>query len=307
MKTVILYLQDKKVIYQIKGKGVEEGEFDIGEAEAFLEKNRPDILNIILAKPHLIFRRIEFPFRNKKKIQMVIPSEIEETLPESPDNFVFSFDFIHTDKNKTVVNVYAIPSTIFNFWDKEAKKYRARAFFFSDTLLFHQFLRQHTNGKKQIGIYEDSGYLVLNITEDGVLTGSYSYFIEQSTLAESMALVNEILSNKNIPVFICAEQNIKQGLSIEKERVRYIDLPVGMNRKYLFHYLSSFKMFRRMFSSVKDTREKKFPVVTSILVLIFLIFSFISFAPYIKITEKQKKLEGIDNEMKQIFLSTFPD
>ncbi|MDD3726164.1 MAG: hypothetical protein PHI44_03100, partial [Candidatus Ratteibacteria bacterium] len=103
------------------------------------------------------------------------------------------------------------------------------------------------------------------------------------------------------------EQNMKQELAIEKERVRYIDLPVGMNRKYLFHYLSSFKMFRMMFSSVKDTREKKFPVVTSILVLIFLIFSFISFAPYIKITERQKKLEGIDNEMKQIFLSTFPD
>ena len=307
MRICTFYLLGEKVIYRITGTKIEEGELNSNEVETFLEKNRPDTLNIITSKPHLIFRRIEFPFRSRRKIHMVISSEIEETLPESIDKFYFSFDFFSPDKNKTIVNVYAIPSALYNLWSNLAKKYRAKLYFFADTLLFYRFLSQSIDEKDYIAIYTEGEYLLLNIIENGIITGSYSYELTQSAEAENIALIKEILEKKKFPVFICASQEIGPKLGVSEEKVRYISLPAGMEKKYLFHHLSSLRTFRKLFLPLKLSGGKKIPVSSIVSLFIFLIMSFLLFSPYFKVIEKQKELTRIDEEMKKIFASTFPD
>jgi len=238
---------------------------------------------------------------------MVISSEIEETLPESIDKFYFSFDFFSPDKNKTIVNVYAIPSALCDFWSNLAKKYRAKLFFFADAPLFYQFLAQSIDEKNYIAIYTEGEYLLLNVIENGILTGSYSCELTQSTEAENIALIKEILEKKKFPVFICASQEIRIKIGIREENVRYISLPAGMKKKYLFHHLSSLRTFKRIFLPLKLSGGKKIPVSSIVSLFIFIIISFLLFSPYFKVIEKQKELNRIDEEMKQIFVSTFPD
>jgi len=307
MRICTFYLQDKKVIYRITGKNIEEGEFNSSEVEAFLEKVRPDVLNVIISKPQLIFRKIEFPFRNKRKVYIVLPSEIEDTLPEGPDNFLFSFDFLPLEKNRTMVNVYAIPTALFNYWDNLAKKYRANLYLFSDALLFYQFLKQSTDEKSYVAIYVEDNYVLLNIVEDGILAGSYSFEFTPALRSESITLIKGILGKKDFSVFICAPQEIKEELAIGEEKVRYINLPAGMEKRYLFHHLSSVKALRSVFRPLKLSGGKKLPVSSIVLLLVFLIVSFLSFSPFLKVVEKQKQLRHIQEEMKQIFISTFPD
>ncbi|NLG11636.1 MAG: hypothetical protein GX554_01170, partial [Elusimicrobia bacterium] len=112
MSVGIFYWLGEKIVYRITGVDTEAGEFNVDEIEAFLEKKRLDVLNVIISKPQLVFRRMEFPFRSRRKINMVMPSEMEDTFPESIDRFFFSFDFAQPEKNRTIVNVYAIPFTL---------------------------------------------------------------------------------------------------------------------------------------------------------------------------------------------------
>ncbi|MCM8761753.1 MAG: hypothetical protein NC905_03395 [Candidatus Omnitrophica bacterium] len=307
MRICSFYLQGEKVIYRLTGTKVEEGDINSGEVESFLDKNRPDMLNIIISKPQIIFRRIEFPFTNRKKIHMIIPSELEETLPESIDKLDFSFDFFSLYRNKTIVNVYAIPSELCNFWSSQAKKYRAKLYFFADTLLFYQFLTQSIDKENYIAIYREGEYLLLNIIENKTLTGSYSWELTQSTEAENIALIKEILEKKNFPLFICASQEIGRELGISGEKVQYISLPTGMEKRYLFHHLSSLRVFRRPFLPLKLSSSKKISVFGIALLFGFLIISFLLFSPYLKVIDKQKKLTRIEEDMRQIFASAFPD
>jgi len=307
MRICTFYLQDKKVIYRITGKGIEYGELNSNEIDAFLDKNHPDILNVIISKPQLIFRRIELPFRNRRKIFLVIPSEIEDTLPEGSDNFLFSFALFPSERNRTMVNVYAIPSALFSHWNNLARKYRAHLYLFSDALLFYHFLKQSTDEKNYISIYVEDNYLLLNIIEEGILAGSYSFELTPSVRSESITLIKGILGKKDFPVFICAAPEIKEELAIGEEKVRYVHLPAGMEKRYLFHHLSSVRAFRSVFRPLKLSGGRKLPVSSIVLLLVFLIFSFLSFSPYFRVVEKQKELRHIEEEMKQIFTSTFPD
>ncbi|MCX8082811.1 MAG: hypothetical protein N3D17_05395 [bacterium] len=307
MKICTLYLKYEKVIYRITGTNIEEGAFNSEEVEAFLDKNRPDILNIIISKPHLIFRRVEFPFRNKRKIRMVIPSEIEETLPDNIDNFLFSLDFFPLNKNGMVVNIYGVPSVLIDFWRNIANKHRTKLYFFLDTLLLLQFLKQSTDEKNHISIYEEEEYILLNIVENGILTGSYSYHLTGAENLENTELIKEIINKKGLPLFICGPGVKTKELAISEKNIRYLDLPRDISKKYLFHYLASIKAFKRDFLSLKHSIGIKIPVSDVAIFVVFLFISFFSFSPYFKVVEKQKEIRGIEEEMKQIFVSTFPD
>ncbi|MCM8760211.1 MAG: hypothetical protein NC832_00605 [Candidatus Omnitrophica bacterium] len=308
MSICIFYLQGEKVIYRLRGtKKIEEGDITGSEIEAFLEKNRPDILNIIISKPHIIFRQIEFPFTNRRKIYMVLPSELEETLPEGLDRLYFSFDFYSPNKNKAIVNVYGIPSVVCDFWNNLAKKYKAKLYFFVDTLLFHQFLAQSVDKKNYIAIYREGEYLLLNIIENKILTGSYSWELTPSTEAEDLPLIKGIFKKKGLPVFICSSQQTDRELGISGDKVQYISLPAGIEKRYLFHHLSSLRVFKRPFLPLKLSSSKKIPVSGLALLFVFLMISFLLSFPYLKVIEKQKELTRIEEDMKQVFTSAFPD
>lgn len=306
MKVVTLYQCDEKLIYRIEGKVREEGEFNIGELEAFLEKSRPEIINVILAKPQIIFRRIEFPFKSRRKIQMVIPSEMEETLPEGLENFLFSINFFSKGKGETVVNIYAIHITLFNFWSNLAKKYKAKIFFFSDTLLLFNLLKQYTDGKNHIVIYKSGDYILINVVENGIIVGSYSFTLSQTGKAETIGLIRGILEQKNFPVLICGDRDAQRELEIGRDNVSLINLPYEIEPRYLFHTIVSKKLRMRFIPLVIST-PRKVSVASAILFLVFLVFSLLSISPYFKIAEKQRELDNLNNEMKQIFTSTFPD
>lgn len=307
MKICTFYLQQERVIYKIVGAQSETGRININEIEAFLEKQHPDVMNVIISKPYLLFRKIEVPFRNKRKIDMVIPSEIEDTLPESIDNFYFSFDIFPLERNRTVVNVYAVPSTVVSFWNNLAKKYRVKMYFFSDTLLFYHFLKQSTDEKNYIAIYTDQEYLLLNIIEEGILTGVYSYQLIEQTRGESIALIKGILEKKDFPLFICGPQGAREELAVEEAKVHHINLPADIDIGYLFHHLAYPRRYRRIFLPLKYSVRKRIPASDIGLFVSFLIISFFFVSPYFKIAEKQKEMNKIEQEMRRIFSSTFPD
>lgn len=307
MSVGIFYWLGEKIVYRITGVDTEAGEFNVDEIEAFLEKKRLDVLNVIISKPQLVFRRMEFPFRSRRKINMVMPSEMEDTFPESIDRFFFSFDFAQPEKNRTIVNVYAIPFTLLDIWNKQAKKHKAKVHFFSDTIIFHQFVKQSVEEKNYIAIYSEGEYLLLNLIENGVLTGSYSYVFTEAAKAESIALINGILEKKDFTVFICASQERENELRIKEENLRQITLPAEMERRYLFHFLSPVKKFKRTFLPLSFPSGKKIPVAFIALFAAFLIISLVSSLPYFKAVEREKEVNRIEEEMRQIFTETFPD
>lgn len=308
MKTVTFYLQQEGIIYTVNGTlGKKQGVLSEKEVEQFLSDNPPGVLNVVLPKPELTFRKLEFPFANRRNIKLVMPQELENILPETPENYHYYFEFNPAGKGKTAVNVYAVKNTVCSFWKNLVKKYNSKVFFFSDTVLFHLFLKQHTAEKNHIGIYGIRNYLLINMTEDGTLSGSYSYDFKTSEAGRIKELLSDVLSRKELRVFVFAEEGVKKEIEVPAERLQEIRSLPQIEKRFLFHNLLTVNPYKKPLQLKKLHHGKKFPVYDIVLLSVFLIVSVLSLSPYFRMPAKQRRINELSRKMDETFLAACPE
>ncbi|MBN1445990.1 MAG: hypothetical protein JW957_07790 [Candidatus Omnitrophica bacterium] len=307
MTTVTFYIQKDGIIYKLNGgKGAEQGKIQNADAESFLSQKKPGRLNVILPKPELIFRKIQFPFSGRRKINLVLPSELENMLPEDPLSYRYSFEFFYAGKNRTDVNVYAIQEITCSYWKNLAKKHGAKLSFFSDALLFNGLLNQYTAEKNHIAVYGIEDYLLVNITENGIPSGFYSYDFKPSGNAEVRELIKDIISRKDLPVFVYAEDRIKQEFLPAGTKINTMEILPGIEKQFLFHSLASVKAFKKL-QPAKLSHVKKLPVYGMALAGILLIASILSFSTYLRASGKQRQIDKLNADMNGMFAAAFPE
>jgi hypothetical protein len=308
MKTVTFYLQQDRVVYLLDGaQSRKQGVLQIKEAEVFLSENSPDILNVILPKPDIFFRKIEFPFTNRKNIKLVLPQEMENVLPEKPESYYYFFEFSYAVKGKTTVNVYAVREADHDFWKNLAQKYNSKLFFYFDTLLFHLFLRQQTAEKNYIGIYGIHDYLLINLTKDSINAGSYSSYFKGSEAVVIKELISDVLVRNDLQIFVFAEESIREKIDAPAEKIRDIKFLPDVEKPFLFHNLLDTKIYRKPLQLRKLTSHKKAPVYNIILLSVFLVFSILLWSPYFHIPAKKRQFNEISDRMNKTFLSVCPE
>lgn len=308
MRTVTFYPHKNGIIYSLNGgsKARKRGVLAEREIEGFLSENTPAVLNVILPKPELIFRRLEFPFAGIRKILLVMPQELENILPEPPENYRYFFEFFPTGKGKTSVNVYAVRNAVCNLWKNAVKKHGSKVLFFSDTVLLHAMLKQSTSEKNHLAVYATDTYLLLNLTESGILSGSYSYDFKMDESAVTKELLSELLSRKDLGVFLIAEETVGKSLGIPAEKIRSVSWPSQTEKKYLFHDLISSDIFRKPLQLKRLHQTERFPVHQAVVAGAFIAFSAMMLSPYLKIPSRQRELTGLDRTMKETFLAACP-
>jgi len=309
MKTVTFYPQQNQIIYALNNvKSSEQGKIQNADVENFLSQKKPGILNIVLPKQELIFRRMEFPFSGKRKIQLVLSSELENLLLESPDNYLYTFEFFSDGKNRTIVNIYAIRVSTYNFWKNLAKNNNAKLFLFSDALLFNNLLRQKKDkGSNHIAIYAIDDYLLINITENGMPSGFYCYDSRIAQSTDVGELIKDVLSRRDFHIYVAAEERLKKEFLPQGITVHDISVFPETENQFLFHNLCASKNYRNPLRLRKLSRAKEIPSYSIILLGIFLIVSAISFVIYLQRIEKERQIDGLIAEMSKMFSTTFPE
>ncbi len=307
MTTVTFYIQHSGIIYKVNGgKQAEHGRIQNADAESFLSQKKPGLLNVILPKPELIFRKIEFPFSGRRKINLVLPSELENMLPEDPSSYRYSFEFFYTGKNRTAVNVYAITETTCSYWKNLAKKHGAKLSFFSDALLFNGLLKQYTAEKDYIAVYGIDEYMLINITEGGVPAGFYSYDFKPSGNAEVSELIKDIISRKDLPVFVYAQDSIRKELLPAGTRINTMEILPGIEKELLFHSLASVKAFKKL-QPAKLSHVKKLPVFGISLAAVLLAATILSLSAHLMASVKQRRIDELNANMNRMFAAAFPE
>ncbi len=308
MRIVTLYVQQGGYIYSVNGaRTLKQGVIGEGEIDGFLSENPPGVLNVILPKMELIFRKLEFPFTGAGKIKLVMPQELENILPESPENYHYCFEFFQIDRSKTTVNVYAVKNTVCAFWKNTAKKYNSKVRFYSDALLFHSFLKQYSSEKNHIGIYGLPEYLLVNLTENGILSGSYSYDYKDSETVRTQEILSDVLSRKELAVFVIADADTRKKIEIPAERRKETLFTPQVENRFLFHALIGAYPYKRPMSFRKLRRGKKFPVYEAVILAAFLAATAFLMSPYFRLPAQQRRLDELSKNMNEALLAVCPD
>lgn len=303
MKTLTFYLNQENIIYFFNS---EKGVINKKDAAPLLEKLKGGVLNVIVSKPEMIFRRIEVPFTSVNKVMLILPQELEELLPESPSNFYYHFEFYRMSGGKTSVNIYAIKDTIYHYWQDIAKKQKLKLFFFSDATIFTSVLNQQTSKKNYIGIYALQDYVLVNVIEKGQLIGSYSFADKQTGKMKDM--LKTILSVQESFLFFLGHEEVKNELRDILRDAQDVKCLLDIDKSFFFPCIVNNNAYRiKPLNLRKLTVKEKVPVSIFFYFFFFVVVSILSFSPYFRLSEKEKYRDDIIRQMKETFRIACPD
>ena len=306
MKNLTLYLRQEKVFYSI---GSEKGSVDAREAESLVERAAGGSLNIIISKPDLVFRRIEFPFRSSRKAMMVISQELEDMLPESPSNFLYSLEPFRLSGGNIGIVVYAVKKSIVEYWENICLKWKAALSFFSDTVLLDKMMKRYTSMDSYSAVYGADGYLIVNISEKGRLSAAYSCLPGEEDAERVKEMLKALLgTRKDSRLFFMGDgksREFLEGIPVKFEEIRIFE---NEGKEYLFPLIAGSSAYRqRPLVFKKISAGKKIPVSSVLFLLFFLASLFLSFMPYFRIPGRKEAMDRIVESMKSRFTETCPE
>jgi hypothetical protein len=307
MKKLNIYLRkDKNFFVLIIDKEIKKGQLKKEETEKFIEKEKPSHISLILSKPDIVFRKFEFPFSSQSKIKLALPAELEEVLPTGIDGYYYSMEVFKPGKEgKTQVNVYGVKNAIYNGWKELAEKHRVKLSFFSDSIIFYKTLHDKIKEKNYYQLYADKEYVLINLIKEGKLAGTYSFDVKINS-SEGFKYIQTFLDNEKLPVFCAGEKELVDNLKNLSPDIGEKNILQG--DVYFFPFLVEKKSYsKEILKLFKFGRQKEIPLNLILLLGGFLIVSFIFFAPYLKISEKEKELEMINSEMEDVFREACPE
>jgi len=301
-----IYIRGNKSTYFYKNKEEKRGFIEEKNIKDFVEKSNAESINFILSKPDVIFRKLSFDFSDIKKIKMVLPSELESTLPEKIENYLFDYKFIRKN-NKTSVNVIGVKKDFYSKLISYAKN-KKKTYFFVDTEILFSLFKDKVKETNYIEVYIDSFYILINVIENKNISSCLSYIFENGGSDQIISIVNKILLEKNYPVYITGEEK-EIGNFENKTKIKLIKIPFirenlqpfffseAINKNIKFTPLKLISPSIKVISSV--------PYIVSFLIFILLLSP--SLISYRHFKEKQQKLDKIETKMISEFRKTFPD
>jgi len=293
---VYFYIKNNEVIYF---KNNEEGEISFNKIEDFIKENRKFTFYLIFSKLNFYFRKLEFDFKDRKKISLILPQELEGKFPKPIDNFYFHFQFFYPVKNKTSVNVFAFEKERIDFFKNIFKKNKVKFYFLIDSILIHQFFRQIINEKQCIEIFLENKYLLVNLIEKGEISAIYSYFSENIKKEDIFEIILPLISTKKYPVYFIGEKKIYEDINLPEVKF--------LSEKKFFNILKEIKEIKKVSLTPINFIERAIPL-NYIFGLIFLLFATLFFVrPYFLRIEKEKKIDEINIKMENIYKTLFPE
>ena len=283
MRNLTLYVQREYIIYSYNSK---RGVVDKKSVESLIKEMKGGVLNVIVSKPDILFRRLEFPFKSQRKIKLVLPHELEDILPEPASNFSFSFEFHRNANGKTVVNMIAVKNEILDYWREVAEKNKVKLFFFSDMTILSSLLRRYTSTEDNMGMFVAQDYTLVNITEKSRLTGSYSYNFSLDESDKVQEMLKTILSSKKIPLFFIGSEEMKNRFKNILTDATEIILATDAKGLQIIPSLVNSCIFKQSPLNLrKITVKNRVPIHLVLFFLTLLVASFIAFTPNIRISE----------------------
>jgi|LSQX01.2.fsa_nt_gb hypothetical protein len=305
MRNLTLYVQREYIIYSYNSK---RGVVDKKSVESLIKEMKGGVLNVIVSKPDILFRRLEFPFKSQRKIKLVLPHELEDILPEPASNFSFSFEFHRNANGKTVVNMIAVKNEILDYWREVAEKNKVKLFFFSDMTILSSLLRRYTSTEDNMGMFVAQDYTLVNITEKSRLTGSYSYNFSLDESDKVQEMLKTILSSKKIPLFFIGSEEMKNRFKNILTDATEIKLATDAKGVQIIPSLVNSGIFKQSPLNLrKITVKNRVPIHLVLFFLTLLVASFIAFTPYFRLSEVEAHREQIINEMKERFHQACPE
>ena len=302
-----LYLREKSYYYM---SSKEKGEIEENQIEEFLKNKKEKKIHLVISKPRIFYRKIVFPFSQKRKVELSLPVELEDLLPKSIDNFVFSWYFLSKNRNKSEVVVIALEKDFYNFWLNLHTKYKFSIYFSIDSLLIFKFFSNLIKEKNYFLLFIDEKYFLVNLVENGLLSNTYSYyFSDKNQLLLQIHILKAIFSEKNYPLFWYGKEDFFNSLSLEgnnvsmKEDVLKIELPFFLN------YIGMSKTFSSSTLKFKSPKRPTFIFSAKELFIsfVFLLLLIFMVTPYFKIPDEEKKVKEIQIEMEQTLKETCPE
>jgi len=293
---IFFYIKNNEVICY---KNNEEQEISFNQIEDFIQKNKKSFFYLIFSKLNYYFRKIEFNFKDRKKINLILGQEIEGKLPKSLDNFYFYFQFYYPEKDKTFVNVFAIEKEKIDNLKDIFEKNKVKSCFLIDSILIHQFFKQIINEKQFIEVFLEEGYLLVNLIENNEISAIYSYFSENIKKDDIFEIILPLITTKKYPVYFIGEKRMYEDINLPNVKFLY--------EKKFFHILREIKEIKKISLTPINFTERMIPL-DYILSLIFLSFMTLFFIrPYYLKIEKEKKIDEINLKMENIYKTLFPE
>jgi len=293
---IFLYFKNDKVFYL---KNNEEVEISLNKIEDFINENKKAIFYLIFSKLDSYFRKLEFDFRNRKKINLILSQEIERKLPKSIDNFYFHLQFYYTEKDKTIVNVFAVEKERVNFLKNIFDKKKVKFYFLIDTLLIHQYLSEIIKEKQYIEIFLENKYLLVNLIENREISAVYSYFFENIRKDNILEIILPLITSKKYSLYFVGEKEFFDEIKLPEMKFLF--------KKSFLDILKETKNLQQVFLIPLNFTSRMISF-NYIFYLIFLTFMTLIFTrPYFLKIEKEKKVEEINKKMEDIYKTLFPD
>ena len=303
MDKLNIYIRDNNSIYYCKNKEEKRGIIEKRNIKDIIEKEKVDYINFILSKPDIIFRNFSFEFSDIKKIKMVLPSELEESLPEKIDNFLFNYRFFKHGK-KTTVNVVGVKKEFYNYLISLTKN-KKRVFFFTDVEILFYSLKNFIKDTNYIEIYIDKFYILINVVENRVISSSISYIFENTSSEQIISVVGNTLKEKKEKIYITGEEKEIENFA-NKIELKVNKLLPKQCKEFCFPEIINYKSFPILkFSSPEIKIITLTPFLIPLLIFIFLLGIPLTLSNNLK--KKQHKLSQIEEKMINEFKKTFPD
>lgn len=301
MNRLFLYLKKNSYIF-ISKKG-ETGEIGEDKIEDFIKSKKVKEIILILSKPRFFFRKLSFPFSDRKKIEMVLPGEIEDSLPDEVGKFVFSWDFIKKDKNGCSIFLIAVRKEFYDFWKNLSEKYNFKLSFDTDTFLLFNFFKNYIKQENYLLLFLDKDYVLLDVVEESRLSSSYSLFFDNEKELEGII---PIINSKDYPLFWTGEEKIFNILGINGEKIQ---LPQNFPAEnFSILYIKQLKPYiSQKIKFLILTEKERFSPSFIALPLFSLLFILFTTFPYIKLSKERKELAKINEKIINVFKQTCPD
>ncbi|MCM8818255.1 MAG: hypothetical protein NC915_02075 [Candidatus Omnitrophica bacterium] len=292
---IYFYLKEEK-IYHLKEDRQEE--ILIDNLEKFIKENRNNVFIIIISKLNIYFKKVEFEFKNKKKIKMILNQELEGKLPKSIDNFYFYREFNYSGKNKTTVNIFAVEKEKLDTLRKIFESNRIKFKFTIDSIILYQFFKEKTNDRNLIELFVENDYFILNLIENSTISNIYSY--SSKNIKDSISeLFNLILPSKKFPVYFIGRKEIHEEIKLEKMKF--------FGEKSFFSILREIKKMPFVNFSQLSTPKKIFSFEYLFYIIFLIAISFLFINPYLEKEKREKKIKEINEKMENIYKSIFPE
>lgn len=279
------------------------------EIENFVKEKRPGRVLLMVAKPGVALRRLQFPFSQKQKIDLVLKAEMEDLLPKSPEEFVYHWYFVTRNRKQSEVMVSALDRTFYEFWTRLQKTHRFRLLFSVDSLVLFELLSAGLTEQDYFCLLAEEEYLLLNQVGKGVLVNSYSYTFHRPEESRSFApMMNAILSEKNQPLYWYGKEEIVSALGLTGTELTWPVTTGEVAGPYLLPFswlmnpgaLGSMK-FRGLGEPRAVSRQDLLAAAVCLLLVVFLL------SPYFQIPAANRRVNTLKTGMNQLLREACPE